>query len=106
MSKLKAPTPARRSSAQTVKANSTERPIPKSDKATSHQTATLLADYLHADMNGKIPAANGTTDKAAEIAEKIKELVRLAQEQGYLTYGDVTETMPESLVSAEELDDV
>ena len=106
MSKLKAPTPARRSSAQTVKANSTERPVPKSDKAAPHPTATLLADFLHADMNGKIPAANGTTDKAAEIAEKIKELVRLAQEQGYLTYGDVTETMPESLVSAEELDEV
>ncbi|HEU5124617.1 MAG TPA: RNA polymerase sigma factor RpoD [Verrucomicrobiae bacterium] len=106
MSKLKARTPAPRSSARTAKANSTEKPVPKSDEAKSHQAATFVAGYPNAGMNGNIPAATGTIDKAAEIAEKIKELVRLAQEQGYLTYGDVTEIMPESLVSAEELDDV
>src|SRR6202000_3500734 len=45
-------------------------------------------------------------DRAAEIAEKIKELVRLAQEQGYLTYNDVNEALPDSIVSGEELDEV
>src|ERR1035437_8990538 len=28
-----------------------------------------------------------------DLAEKIKELVRLAHEQGYLTYGDITEAL-------------
>ena len=40
-----------------------------------------------------------------DIAEKIKELVRLAQEQGYLTHGDVNEQLPEGVVSPEELDE-
>ncbi len=38
--------------------------------------------------------------------EKIKELIKLAQEQGYLTYGDINDVLPESMVSPEELDSV
>ncbi len=38
--------------------------------------------------------------------EKIKELIKLAQEQGYLTYGDINDVLPENMVSAEELDSV
>src|SRR3989475_2362908 len=41
-----------------------------------------------------------------DLTEKIKELVRLAQEQGYLTYNDINDALPDSLISAEELDDI
>ncbi len=41
-----------------------------------------------------------------DLAQKIKDLVRLAQEQGYLTYGDITEAFPQDLVGPEELDEV
>ncbi|SPE55667.1 RNA polymerase sigma factor SigA [Verrucomicrobia bacterium] len=52
-----------------------------------------------------IPAAsNGST--AMEIAEKVKELVRLAHEQGYLTYNDINEILPENLAAPEELEDI
>jgi RNA polymerase primary sigma factor len=47
-----------------------------------------------------------TANKSQEIADKIKELVRLAQEQGYLTYGDVNDALPDNLLSPEELDDI
>ena len=43
---------------------------------------------------------------AAEITEKIKELVRLAQEQGYLTYNDITEALPDTLITPEDLDEI
>jgi RNA polymerase primary sigma factor len=58
--------------------------------------------------NGQTHAAAPATPeaKAAEIAEKVKELVRLAQEQGYLTYNDINEALPDSVVTAEELDDI
>jgi len=39
-----------------------------------------------------------------EKNEKIKELIKLANEQGYLTYGDVNDILPENILSAEELD--
>ena len=56
--------------------------------------------------NGHSSATANPADRAAEIAEKIKELVRLAQEQGYLTYNDINEVLPESLINGEELDEV
>src|SRR5438034_9391072 len=52
-------------------------------------------------MTGAVPI-----DKAAEVAEKIKELVRLAQEQGYLTYNDINDALPDTMITAEELDEI
>ena len=43
---------------------------------------------------------------AAELAEKVKELVRLAQEQGYLTYGDINDALPDTLITPEDLDEI
>ena len=43
---------------------------------------------------------------AAEKTFKIKELIKLAKEQGYLTYGDLNEVLPDNIVSAEELDEI
>ena len=43
---------------------------------------------------------------AAEKNLKIKELIKLAKEQGYLTYGDLNEVLPENVLSAEELDEI
>jgi RNA polymerase primary sigma factor len=40
------------------------------------------------------------------LAEKVKELVRLAQEQGYLTYNDINEALPDGMISPDELDDL
>ncbi|HZF00478.1 MAG TPA: RNA polymerase sigma factor RpoD [Methylomirabilota bacterium] len=42
----------------------------------------------------------------AELAEKIKELVRLAREQGHLTYNDVNDVLPENVATPEMLDEV
>ncbi len=51
-------------------------------------------------------ATESGKNHAAELAEKIKELVRLAQEQGYLTYNDINEVLPENLITPEDLDEV
>ena len=42
----------------------------------------------------------------ADIAEKVKELVRLAQEQGYLTYGDINDALPDTVIASEEMDEI
>jgi RNA polymerase primary sigma factor len=41
-----------------------------------------------------------------DLSEKIKDLIRLAREQGYLTFDDVHEALPETLISAEGLAEV
>ena len=52
-----------------------------------------------APMPGAGPMVAGV-----ELSEKVKELVRLAQEQGYLTYNDINDALPDVVVSTEELD--
>jgi RNA polymerase primary sigma factor len=41
-----------------------------------------------------------------DLTEKVKELVRLAQEQGYLTYSDINDALPDGVISPDELDDL
>jgi RNA polymerase primary sigma factor len=58
---------------------------------------------------GQLAPSRGEGAVAAtriEVGEKIKELVRLAQEQGYLTYNDINEILPDSVTSPEELDEI
>jgi len=58
------------------------------------------------DVEG-LPTMLGTIKSAGgvDLTEKIKELVRLAQEQGYLTYGDINDALPDNL-AAEDLDEI
>jgi RNA polymerase primary sigma factor len=75
------------------------------------QGSSVPRELGNASSNGHLNAAAAaggvaSADHAAEIAEKIKELVRLAQEQGYLTYNDVNEALPDTLISGDELDEV
>ena len=41
-----------------------------------------------------------------ERASKIKEMIKLSQEQGFLTYDDINEIMPESAVNSDEFDGI
>jgi RNA polymerase primary sigma factor len=77
--------------------------------------SSLSTSAHSAENNGKPsgkaePAgvAESGTEKAhaAEVTEKIKELVRLAQEQGYLTYGDINDALPDALITPEDLDEI
>ena len=62
-------------------------------------TAESHAARLHAV--GEIKSQSGV-----ELTEKVKDLIRLAQEQGYLTYGDINDALPENVVMPEELEDI
>ena len=54
--------------------------------------------------------ANGDAPKVflseVDLAEKIKDLVRLSQEQGHLTHSDLYDAFPGNAVSAEVLDEI
>ncbi len=55
-----------------------------------------------APTNGELVKSQSGLD----LTEKVKELVRLAQEQGYLTYSDINDALPDSVVSPEDLDEI
>jgi RNA polymerase primary sigma factor len=58
------------------------------------------------DRTAAPPSGAGRMVAGVELSEKVKELVRLAQEQGYLTYNDINDALPDVVVSTEELDDL
>src|SRR5262245_45976829 len=88
--------------------------ISRTSHSTRDQTSSNRAGGVHSNgalKPGEDPAEPnaGTRPKgqgAAELAEKIKELVRLAQEQGYLTYGDINDALPDNLIAPEDLDEI
>lgn len=41
-----------------------------------------------------------------ELTEKLKDLIRLSQEQGYITYDDINDSLPEEIVSPEKLEEI
>ncbi len=59
--------------------------------------------------NGAVdPAANGIANLAQtpEKQEKLRELIKLAREQGYLTFDDLHEALPETVNQAEQVEGV
>ena len=56
-------------------------------------------DAKHAGSNGDAPATAASTTQA-----RIRELIKLAKEQGYLTFDDLNEALPPDLTDADELD--
>jgi RNA polymerase primary sigma factor len=52
------------------------------------------------------PAAILPNGSVSDLVEKVKELVRLAQEQGQLTFNDISEILPESEATPEKLDEI
>src|SRR5262245_50523942 len=75
-----------RKSAASTKANSSHPPAPATAKA----------------QTGHAPPG----DTEAERGEKLRELLRLAKEQGHLTYNDVTEALGNGSTTPEDLDEV
>ena len=55
--------------------------------------------------NGQAPPRD-PAQSPVENTQKMRELLRLAQEQGYLTYTDISELLPDSATSPAELDEV
>ena len=94
----------------------TKPPVPKTRVVAASKPATLRARGSVAGQNNHLtdltaPNASPTTEtiksqSGIDLTEKIKELVRLAQEQGYLTYNDINDALPDSVVTPEDLDEI
>ena len=56
-------------------------------------------------MHEKVPGSNGDSPGgSADTQARIRDLIKLAKEQGYLTFDDLNEALPPELTDADELD--
>jgi RNA polymerase primary sigma factor len=83
-------------------------PVSKPNGRASLKDSNLkLKVELSRSRNAALGGSNDfKSQSGADLTEKIKDLVRLAQEQGYLTYGDINDALPENVVSPEDLDEI
>jgi RNA polymerase primary sigma factor len=65
-------------------------------------TATSLTGATAGSASHRIVTGNPQLD----LSERIKELLRLAQEQGYLTYGDIHDALPDKTIEPHEIDEI
>src|SRR2546425_6398034 len=77
-------------------------PVGKEVPGTGTTVATTQFPAVQDNPNPALVPSAGTVDLTA----KIKELVRLAQEQGYLTYNDINDALPDTMITPEELDEI
>ena len=73
------------------------------DSAQSEAVEAVLAKHTPAGADGAVPGAD---IPAGGINDKIRHLIRLSKEQGYLTFDDINEALPESVENQEEIDNV
>ena len=81
----------------------------RKNKSTAADTAP--AEAVESAL-AKLPAPAEGAEGAGEaipaggINDKIRHLIRLSKEQGYLTFDDINEALPESVENQEEIDNV
>ncbi len=79
----------------------------KSKSADSPQSEAVEAALAKTTPNSVEGAAPGGENMpAGGINDKIRNLIRLSKEQGYLTFDDINEALPESVENQEEIDNV
>lgn len=71
--------------------------LPKAGEPMTQESALAKAQQSF----GSVKSQSGV-----DLTEKIKELLRLAQEQGYLTYDDINDALPDNVVTPDDLDEV
>ena len=80
---------------------------PKSASADSAQSEAVEAALEKITPAVTEGAENGADNiPAGGINDKIRNLIRLSKEQGYLTFDDINEALPESVENQEEIDNV
>src|SRR5439155_9973632 len=74
------------------------------ESAQAEAVEAVLAKAPPSNAEGAVPGAENIP--AGGINDKIRHLIRMSKEQGYLTFDDINEALPESVENQEEIDNV
>jgi RNA polymerase primary sigma factor len=86
--------------------------MPRKAKSTSHASKVEAPAGTDESVSTAPAAATGASPGieipagSASINEKIRYLIRLSKEQGYLTFDDINDALPESVDNPEDIENV
>ena len=98
-----------RKAAPTKKTSARKRPAasrPRPAKAAGAKRDTSVKAAIAARVEGA-PSPAGTEIESLtreQQSEKLKELINMAESQGYLSFDDINETLPDSVIKPEDLE--
>ena len=109
--KKTAKNPATRKKAPARKTAATRKAARKEQIAAINKDAAAAEKKRSSNGKAKATAAAPETKgksriNSPELQQKIRELIKLAKEQDYLTYDDVNDALPEGVVTPEELEEI
>ena len=90
-----------------VKKSAAKKAAPKKTAKASAEPKSKLQALLDAEAEAKAKRAKKTPKNridTPEIQEKVRELIKLAKEQEYLTYDDINEILPNDLVEQADVE--
>ncbi|MGC6605277.1 MAG: RNA polymerase sigma factor RpoD [Lentimonas sp.] len=77
------------------------------EKVTAKKQTKTASDEEIAKVAAKLPKKRKLSAKAQEkLNERIRNLIRLSKEQGFLTYKDINKVLPDSINNPDEIENV
>ncbi|MFU8892087.1 MAG: RNA polymerase sigma factor RpoD [Luteolibacter sp.] len=98
-----APTPAKPKAAKPVELEKTKKPAKPAETTSAKPAAESKSATPKPTPEPKAKPVKARID-TPEIQEKIRELIKLAKEQDYLTYDDINEVLPNDLVDPNDVE--
>jgi RNA polymerase primary sigma factor len=80
--------------------------MPRKAKPADTAQSEAVEAVLERQPSATAEGAEGAPAVPGTINEKIRQLIRHSKEQGYLTFDDINEALPESVENQEEIDNV
>jgi RNA polymerase primary sigma factor len=74
----------------------------------ARRSAARIAEKIHksGEMKERKDDSKRADEDAAEMNERVQTLIRKSKEQGYLTYADINEELPENVETSSEIENV
>ncbi|MBV8353625.1 MAG: sigma-70 family RNA polymerase sigma factor, partial [Verrucomicrobia bacterium] len=92
-----------RSPSRKMKSSKSSTPEPK-EKALPEPSLDSHISVVSTNGHGAPGSRLTPLDPAFDLQERVRDMVKLAKEQGYVTYDDINEALPENMVDPEEME--
>ena len=99
--KKAAPVPAKKAHAKAAE-KKPAKPAKPASKPSKNETPKKLSEILEEERKKAASRKITNPIDAPEIQEKIRELIKLAKEQGYLTFDDINDSLPNDIVDQQD----
>ena len=99
--KKAAPVPAKKAPAKAAE-KKPAKPAKPASKPSKNETPKKLSEILEEERKKAASRKITNPIDAPEIQEKIRELIKLAKEQGYLTFDDINDSLPNDIVDQQD----